>query len=241
MIDIHTHILPGMDDGARNTEESTKLVEALYYQGISLIVLTPHFYPHRESLESFLCRREKSYELIRKHYINIDFNLSVEFVVASETLLSENLLWNDDISELCMGDTNYLLLELPFTKEWSHRVYKMIEGLMGKFGIRPIIAHIERYPAINRRAEREDILKNLSDIGCMFQIDTDSVTNIRTRHSMLKLIKSGWVDFVGSDCHDTTVRKPQFDKFNEIIQKKLGQEYLYNFEKNAKKVLNSEY
>ncbi len=231
MIDIHSHILPGIDDGAKDPEESAKLIETLQKQGITLLALTPHFYPHREPMDRFILRREKAYELIKR------IDTDMQFVLASETFLAENLLLNEGIEDLCMGHTKFLLLELPFTREWNARTYRLIEGLMSKFGIRPIIAHIERYPAMNRNADRENILKNLSDMGCMFQIDTDSVTNLRTRYSMLKLIKSGWVDFIGSDCHDLTVRKPQFDKFNGIVRKKLGQEYLDRFEKNALDVL----
>jgi len=231
MIDIHTHVLPGIDDGARNLEESAQLVETLRNQGISLIVLTPHFYPHRESLDSFVERRENAFKMIK------GFDDEIGFVLASETFLTENLMWYDNIESLCLGNTKYLLLELPFTKVWTNRTYKMIEGLMGKFGIQPIIAHIERYDAMHNKGDRESILHTLSDIGCMFQIDIDSVINLRTRHGMLRLINNGWIDFVGSDCHDMKSRLPQFNKFNEIIKKKLGQEYLDNFEKNAAKIL----
>jgi len=231
MIDIHTHVLPGIDDGARNPEESAQLVESLRNQGISLIVLTPHFYPHRESLDSFAERRGNAFEMIK----GLDNEMG--FVLASETFLTENLMWYNDIESLCIGNTKYLLLELPFTKVWTNRTYKMIEGLMGKYGIQPIIAHIERYDAMQNKGDREAILRTLTDMGCMFQIDIDSVINLRTRHGMLKLIKNGWIDFVGSDCHDMTLRSPQFDKFNNIIRKKLGQEYLDSFEKNAANIL----
>lgn len=231
MIDIHSHILPGMDDGAKDPEEAAKLIETLQQQGITLIALTPHFYPHREPQERFILRREKAYDLLK------GIDIEMKFVLASETFLTENLLLNECIDDLCMEQTKFLLLELPFTRDWNARTYRLIDGLMSKFGIHPIIAHIERYPAMNRKADRENILKNLADMGCMFQIDTDSVTNLRTRYSMLKLIKSGWVDFIGSDCHDLTVRKPQFDKFNDIVRKKLGQDYLDRFEKNALDIL----
>lgn len=232
MIDIHTHILPGMDDGSRDIKESIKLIETLQMQGVSSVVLTPHFYPHRESLDQFISRRAKAYELIKE--IDTDMDL----VLGSETFLTENLLWNDHIDELCIGQTDFILLELPFTKEWTARTYRQIEGLMSKFGVRPIIAHIERYDAMKKKSEQESILNRLSDMGCLFQLDTDSITDFRTRHSMLKLIKAGWIDFAGSDCHDMKTRAPQFDQFNAIIRKRLGQEYLDRFEKNANSILN---
>ncbi|MGI6730331.1 MAG: tyrosine-protein phosphatase [Anaerovoracaceae bacterium] len=213
MIDIHSHVLPGMDDGAKDPEESRELINVLQDQGVTLLVLTPHYYPHQERLSDFLIRREKAYQSIS--------DSDIEMILASETYLSEPLLSYDSIEALCIGDTGYLLLELPYLDKWGSSVMKQIEQLIAKYNVKPIIAHIERYerPLEHRK---EQILKELVDMGCLLQFNIYSVINKRTRASTLKLLKDGWADTVGSDCHNMTTRPPRFDEFYDIVNEKLG-------------------
>lgn len=216
MIDLHTHILPDMDDGARDRDEAFALISLLKSQGVTKIVLTPHFYPHMEKLPDFLRRREISYQSIS--------NSETELILGSETYLTEPLLSLDSIEDLCIGRSGYLLLELPYTDKWSRGVFRQIDYLIAKFNICPIIAHAERYTAV--RGHTEEVFQKLVDIGCMLQFNTDSVVNRKSRSETLRLIKEGWVDFIGSDCHDINSRAPQFDRFKEVVGKKLGALYL---------------
>ncbi len=216
MIDIHTHILPEMDDGAKNKDEALALIALLKKQGINKVVLTPHYYSHLESLSEFLRRRNTSFQLIA--------DSDMELILGSETYLSEPLLSLDSIEDLCIGNSLYLLLELPYTGKWSSRVFKQIDYLIAKYNICPIIAHVERYETI--RGNKETIFQKLVDLGCMLQFNVDSVVNKKSRAETLKLMKEGWVDFIGSDCHNINSRVPQFDIFNEIVEKKLGASYL---------------
>lgn len=212
MIDLHTHILPNMDDGAQNRDEAFALISLLKAQGITKIVLTPHFYPHMEKLPDFLRRRDISYQSIA--------GCDMELILGSETYLSEPLLSLDSIEELCIGRSGYLLLELPYADKWSRGVFRQIDHLIAKFNICPVIAHAERYEAV--REHKEQIFQKLVDLGCMLQFNTDSVVDRKSRSETLKLIKEGWADFIGSDCHNIVSRAPQFDLFKEIVEKKLG-------------------
>lgn len=212
MVDIHTHILPGMDDGAKDREEALALISLLKSQGVTKIVLTPHYYPHFESLSDFLERRSISYQLIEDN--------DMEMILGSETYLSEPLLSLDSIDDLCIGKTGYLLLELPYTEKWSSGVFRQIDHLMAKNNICPIIAHAERYEAVKGRKEK--VFQELVNLGCMLQFNIDSVINRRSRAETLRLMKEGWADFMGSDCHNMTSRIPRFDVFHEIVSKKLG-------------------
>jgi protein-tyrosine phosphatase len=151
MIDIHSHVLPGMDDGAKDPEESRELINVLQDQGVTLLVLTPHYYPHQERLSDFLIRREKAYQSIS--------DSDIEMILASETYLSEPLLSYDSIEALCIGDTGYLLLELPYLDKWGSSVMKQIEQLIAKYNVKPIIAHIERYERPLEHLELQFIFK----------------------------------------------------------------------------------
>ncbi len=212
MIDLHTHILPEMDDGAKDRDEALSLISLLKTQGVKKIVLTPHYYPHLEILSDFLRRRDISYQSIA--------DSDMELILGSETYLSEPLFSIDSIEGLCIGKSGYLLLELPYTEKWSLGVFRQIDRLIAKYSICPIIAHAERYEAV--KEHKEKVFQKLVDLGCMLQFNADSVVNRKTRSETLKLMKEGWVDFVGSDCHNITLRAPQLDIFKEIVGKKLG-------------------
>lgn len=212
MIDIHTHILPNMDDGARDVEEAKGLISLLKAQGVDLAVLTPHYYPHQEKLNDFIQRRKASYETIA----DIDFKM----ILGSETYLSEPLLAYSAIEKLCIGETNYLLLELPYTDSWGSSIFKQIDYLIAKFRVQPIIAHVERYQAA-RQYDRK-VLQRLVDQGCLLQFNIKSVVDKSTRRETLKLLKEDWANFIGSDCHNLTSRPPLFDDFYKVMKKKLG-------------------
>lgn len=146
MIDLHTHILPAMDDGAKDRDEALALISMLKNQGISKIVLTPHYYPHLESIPDFLRRRSISYHSIE--------DCGIEMILGSETYLSETLLAMESIEGLCIGKSSYLLLELPYTDKWSLGVFRQIDRLIAKYNVNPIIAHVERYEAVKENKEK---------------------------------------------------------------------------------------
>lgn len=169
MIDIHTHILPGMDDGARDVRESIAMIDLLRSQGVTGAVLTPHFYPHQESMEEFLRRREESFEKISQVS---DFSL----ILGSETYLSESLLSYDSIRNLCLGEGSHLLLELPYASKWGPSTYRLIDLIIEKHQVTPIIPHIERYEA--SRANLKEIMSHLVDMGCQFVSQRNSPETI---------------------------------------------------------------
>lgn len=209
--DIHTHILPWMDDGAKDLKEAFGLISRLKNQGITLAALTPHFYPHMESLTEFLLRRNRAFSCIA--------DSKLDMLLASEIYLSRSLFAYDSIDPLLIGNRRHILLELPLFTRWNVAVYNQIDCLMKKHEVKPIIAHIERYEAMIRRDG--NALFELKDLGCLFQINIGSVIDKRTRAFTIKLIKAGFADFVGSDCHDLFERAPQFDAFKRIVGEKL--------------------
>lgn len=207
MIDIHTHILPGMDDGARDAAESLAMIDKLKQQGVTGAVLTPHFYSHQETLEDFLLRREAAFKRIS----HADFSMTL----GSETYLTESLFSYEYLGDLCLGKGKHLLLELPYTSKWGSSVYRQIDRLIDKYQVIPIIAHVERYEAIAK--DREGIQQKLVDLGCLLQFNLESFIGAWSRGSSLRMFKHGWVDFLASDCHNLTTRPPAWDQ--EIFSK----------------------
>lgn len=211
MLDLHTHILPQMDDGAGSRGEAAVLIQALIHQGITTAVLTPHYYPFKESLPAFLERRMRSYRSLGKCELNL--------LLGSETYLCESLFCYDSISELAIEKTGFLLVELPYTEPWGSDLYKQLRRIRSKYNLTPVIAHAERYRYV--RQKRESALQELEDLGCLIQLNIDSVIERQSRSFALRMLKGGWVDFVGSDCHNMNERPPRFDLFCRIIARKL--------------------
>ena len=228
MIDLHTHILPGMDDGPTHWKESLTMLAMLRDQGVTTVALTPHYYASQESVDSFVRRREASYRLIADE--------GMELLLGSETYLSDALFRNESILDLCIGDTNYLLLELPYASRWGPDVFERVEQLIKTFRVKPILAHPERFEA-TQNPNREKIFAKLADMGCLLQFNMDSVVSPYSQKTSLELIRSGWADVVASDCHNTRSRPPQHHRFQEIITKHIGESQIDTFQQNARTMI----
>lgn len=227
MIDLHTHLLPAIDDGAGTVEEALELTKALYQQNIRIAVCTPHFYPAKASLEDFIEKRTQAMELL--HYSK------VELIPGSETMLHEYLFHYPDLNPLCINNTRFLLLELPFTKKWEKEIFESIELLIRYYNIIPVIAHIERYPAVKRRKKS---LRSLIDMGCLIQLNAASLFDKKLKHQALKYIRQGYIDVLASDCHNMTDRPSQLSKAFEQITKELGSSYRDKLVYNSQCIVN---
>jgi protein-tyrosine phosphatase len=222
MVDLHTHILPYIDDGASNTEEAYKLMEHLKKQNVTCAVCTPHFNPIYTSLEEFIQHRDSAL----KHLEEFEFSL----IMGSETVLHEFLLHYPDLKQLCIGNTNYLLVELSFDKKWDDKLFFVLERIILYYDMIPIIAHVERYPSINKKL---NILKKLHDLGCIIQVNTGSLLNKNLKHKVFYFMKHGFVDVLGSDCHNIMKRPPIITEAIELIATKFGKEYMYKLINNS--------
>lgn len=233
MVDLHTHILFGMDDGAADISESRKLIELQQKNGIKKIALTSHFYSYKESAEEFLKRREEKFLIFYETFK--DF--SIEFKTASEVYISSNLLNIDNLLPLCYKNTNYMLLELPFSKPFNEKLFDTVEKLIFNKNIIPVIAHAERYEAVQNDLS---ILDKFNEMGCAIQMNASAIIEKVTRRLALKLIENNKIHAISSDCHNVRNRKPNSLQAFEIINKKLGKTYCETLNKNADKIFNGE-
>lgn len=229
-IDCHTHILQGMDDGCKSLQESIQMLQSLSLQGVHIVWITPHFYPYKESLESFLSRREKAYAAL-KPYAD---QLGIEVLPASETFLSDYIFNAPNISKLCIGE-KYLLTELPLSLSYSQQTFDRIRRLTLTCGIVPILAHVERYPKLIKDVA---VLDEFIDMGCLTQINLSSLEDgIIKRKQLLQYIEINLVHLIGTDCHNMGNRPPKYSSGISIIEKKLGSEYVEQLLDNARQIM----
>lgn len=221
--DIHTHILPSIDDGASDVDISLLLLEALEDQGVTHVAFTPHFYTQYEDVESrlaeFLVEREKAYKLVKENYEG-----TLKFTLGAEVHLSDNLLLLENLKDLCYRSTNYMLIEMPYNSNFSDKEIKILQELRTKHKITPILAHIERYPVIFKSKE---LLIQLKEMGCIMQINTESLRGIFGKNKIIKLINEGYVTLLGSDTH-STMRGCDYGLGFSVIEKKCREEAIEN-------------
>jgi len=225
MIDLHTHLLPRIDDGACDVETALKMTEALYAQNIMVAVCTPHFNPTDTTLEDFVARRASAFAQMGVSQLHL--------IPASETILHEYLFHYPDLSRLCIENTRYLLLEFHDQKKWASKNYEYLEKLINHYNIIPIIAHIERYPAVKRKH-----IKKLMELGCVIQLNTSAILNPKTRKKAFQYIKHNYIDVLGSDCHDLQKRPPNMVGAIDIIKEKFGIQYCEKLEDQTSCIIN---
>ena len=109
LYDVHSHILPQIDDGAENVDVSVNIINTLYNQGVRHICLTPHYYTHQESMESFLSRRESSFNLLKPSLPS-----DIEFCLGAEVYVTDIIMNNKSLKPVCYGNSDYILLEFPY-------------------------------------------------------------------------------------------------------------------------------
>lgn len=228
LVETHCHILPGIDDGAPDIETSLKMIKKLQLQGAKAIILTPHYYSDSISLNDFLERRDNAY----RELVNTLPQDSPKLIPAAEVYISQYLFSNENLDRIAIGNSGYALIEHPFSSTFSQGSYDRLLNLNYEFGIKPILAHIERYPAL---MENEDLLDEYIEMGCLVQVNISSFTaaSRHIRKKLFKYLETGRIHLIGSDCHNLSSRPPEYEKgVNEII-KKCGKEAIDILESNA--------
>lgn len=226
MIDIHSHVLPGIDDGSRSTEMSLKMLEITREQGIDTLFLTPHFYADAMDPETFLGKRKEAEEKLKEAVGQAAMDVP-EWILGSEVHYYRGIGRSEDIDRLCMGESRFLLLEPPF-RAWSESFLEDVRVLRDELDRKVIIAHIERYLDQDKRLVQE----LLEEPGIFIQCNAEFFLDRHTRRKALKMLKEGRIHFLGSDCHNLTGRCPNLGYAVSLIEEKLGEEALSSIEEN---------
>lgn len=218
--DIHCHIVPGVDDGAVDIEETKKLLLMEYEQGVRKIIATPHF--RFRMFETPLEKVREQFRLVEKAAAEIAPDLEVYLGCELHSTM-EMLPMLREEKVLTMAGSRYVLVEFSHNSEESYIRERLSALLSG--GYKPIVAHIERY-----EATRTDLgfVEELVSMGAFMQINADSIVGVDgffTRRYCDKAMKYGLIHFVCSDCHNTAKRISRIGEAYSLIARKLGQEY----------------
>lgn len=232
MIDLHCHILPGIDDGARTIEDSIDLIKEEQRQGVDSIMFTPHFNFERTNIESFCKIRQQSIQALSDALAEQNIDISIK--TGSEVYFSVRLI-EEDIDSLCFEDSNYILIEFPVNSK-PYGLESTMDNLIRR-GYIPILAHVERYPYFS---ENVDMLYNLVMKGCLAQINAGTI--IKHPSSLfMNYIKWEMVHVISTDCHSMKKRPPNIQEAFSIIEKKLGANYKEWLIKNSSDIFKGKY
>lgn len=231
-VDVHAHILPGVDDGSSGMEETLAILAAAYEQEFRTIIATPHYiqgsrHKNKEELQEIL---EKVKYAAKERFPDLLLYLGQEvhyFEGITEAL--------DRGEALTMADSRYVLVEFSYTTPWNV-IDRGIRKILNS-GYRPIAAHVERYQALYE----EGRLDELADMGCLIQMNYTSlkgnVLNSRTRWCR-KQLQQGRVHLLGTDCHNMKSRKPDTEETMNWMKKKCSPEVIFDTtRRNAEKIL----
>lgn len=221
VIDIHSHILPCMDDGSRSVEESLQMLRALKEQGIVSVAATPHFYGMKDSPQSFLQRRGEAAAALRQA---MEPELP-QLLLGAEVYYFDGITGAQDLDLLKLENTGYLLLEMPFFP-WTERMLHDILTLQSRNDTSVILAHVERYFPYQKKS----VWAALCAEGVQMQCNAEAFLNWRTKRRALRMLHGGAVRFLGSDCHNMMARPPRMGEAAAVIEKALGADFLKQLE-----------
>lgn len=226
VIDFHTHILPGIDDGSVNSDMSIEMLKMLSVQGVDALIATPHFYYDEISVTDFLKNRDLSLNTLIDELKKRNIKDRPRIIPGAEVSFFHGLDNMEAAPKLCLGGTNYMLVEMPLRK-WDVKDYATLARLSRNRDIIPIIAHIERYLTVNSLKE---MMTNIIQIGALVQVSTNFFISRITRIRAKSMLKNGLIQFLGTDCHDLDKRKPNYDLAIEVIKKINMGRYMRDFE-----------
>lgn len=229
-IDFHSHILPGIDDGSRNVEESVALLDMMADDGVDIVVATPHFYCSENSIKKFIENRKNAYEKL-KPFLK---RTHPKIALGAEVLYDPALIRSSEISELCLQGTDYLLLEMPYTK-LTPDIIKNVEELAGSSQIKLMIAHIERYLHFTAY----DDLAKLMELDVIGQLNAKSFTKFSSRRMCKKLINDGFVYILGTDYHRTDSGHELLSAAEEVIINKFNEKMIGRIADNGQLILEN--
>lgn len=216
-IDLHCHLMPYVDDGAANLEESIELLEMQARQGVKEICLTPHLRSGMfgTSDQEVRLGYERLCQVVRDEGIPIKLHLGREYFFDSE--FSSRLR---DRTVIPLGGSNTVLVEFPHdcsVAPFWETAYMCLDA-----GITPLFAHVERYQAVR---EHPAVLRDLAENGVLAQLNASSLLGqegLRLKHTAWKLLKLGLIHVIASDSHNTDSRRPNLEQCRSVLEKKSG-------------------
>ena len=219
IVDMHCHILPGIDDGSDSWETSVEMVRIAAQEGITDMIATPHFKAghHNASPERVKKLAAELQERVRREGINVSIYTGNEIMYFGE---AADLLDRGEILTMC--DSDYVLVEFLPGDNFRHISSGLDE--LRYMGYEPILAHVERYECMLRDAAN---VRELYRRDICMQVNAASITGAlgsKVKKAVIKMVDEGYIDYIGTDAHDTGKRSPQMQKCIKLLEKRYMEE-----------------
>ncbi len=235
MIDLHCHILPGIDDGAKTSKDTLIMLKAAISEGVTVITATPHHDPKYCNERPFILSKVKEVEALIK-----ENDLPIQILPGQEVRIFGELLEDFRAGKLVTsaGNTRYMLVEFP-----SNHVPRYAEQLFYEMkleGLQPILVHPERNSGI---IKNPDLLYKFINQGVLSQLTASSITGHfgkKIQKLSFQIIDHNLTHFIASDAHNVTSRAFKMQEAFEIINNRYGVGKASQFQKNARSVINDE-
>ena len=235
IIDIHSHILPGIDDGAQNLQETIEMIHMAVEEGIGAIVATPHFE---------IRTQPEMYERYQEVYNEVSRYI-MEHQIPLQLYQGNEIYYSGSIPELLqkgqirtMNHSQYILVEFPLETEYASMQRAL--SMLLYAGYWPILAHAERYMTLRNLNRVEEIAR----MGVCVQVNASAVigrAGWRTKHYCHQLLKRRLVHVIATDSHGSRHRRPRIKECIQHLDKKYGVEYRRELtEGNPQRIVNGE-
>ncbi len=235
MIDIHSHLIPNVDDGAKSPEETIELIKEAREAGITDIILTPHYIinSYEQNAETLILLKDKLQQIINSENIKVNLHIGMEVYITDNLveILKQNKI-------LTLAGSKYLLMELPLNTNVQYLdmvIFKLIEN-----NIIPIIAHPERYKFVQEYPSK---VRELIESGCLIQSNIGSILGIygkKAKKTIKYLLKNDLINFIATDTHRKNTIYPLLEKGIKKIEKITGKEKAEELTNlNVQKILNN--
>ena len=210
LTDLHSHVLPGIDDGSGSLEESLAMLRESANQGITRMAATPHFDPRRDTPEAFLARRDRAAEaLLKKTEPGMP-----RLLLGAEVRYFRGISESDALPLLTLEGGKALLLELP-AGPWPEALWQELSQFRQRTGFLPVVAHLDRYIGPLRT---RGIPERLGELELLVQANSGFFLKKTTASLALRLLREDRIHLLGSDCHGMRYRRPDLGAALEKIQ-----------------------
>ena len=213
MVDFHSHVLPGVDDGADTLRTSLAMLRESKRQGVDLICATPHFYADEEDPASFLTRRDEAYACLHSAMKQTGREEFPEIRLGAEVLYFPGISVANEVRDLCLEGTPFLLIEPPMIP-WSNAMLDEIELCGETLRCIPVVAHIDRYMRLLRD---ETLIARTKNRRMLIQANASFFLHHRSRDLALESLQNGSIHFLGTDCHNMADRAPNLAYVADVI------------------------
>lgn len=230
IIDFHSHILPAIDDGSKNIDTSVQMLQESRTQGVDIMIATPHFYASRNRIETFLENRKHAFEKLEKYLPQT----APEIKLGAEVAFFSGMSRADQIDKLTIEGSNILLLEMPFGP-WEDSEILEVRTLIEERGFQIVLAHLERFMKIGANKKYID---QLLQMPLHVQINAESLLDWKQRRKLIKMFAKNEVHFLGSDCHGMHHRPPNLALGREVLEKKLGRDFIKQMDERGYQFLS---